>query len=410
MPVTNAEVRKKSGKKSVTQTLKFFVNLALVGLLIWFLASHQRTISAKVGSRDSVEYWSAGKLLVHHGNPYSVPDVLALERSAGYRSDRPLMFRCPPWAVWITLPVAFLSAYWAWVTWLAILLVSLVVSMRIAWRMYGNGWDPPSVFLVAGYLFAPVPACLVAGQLGLVLLIGIMLFFLLEEDYPFLAGASLLIPLAKPHMFSFLWPILAIWVVMRRKWSLMGGFAIAFVFATLIAFAFDPSIILHYREMLHQQAIQHEFIPGLSGMLRMIFFRRFFWVQFIPMGIGLLWSVRYYWTNREAWSWRQHGPAILVAAVLTTPYSWITDEAVLLPAILQGVLWLYRTKLTPRSQLVVIVFVLLDLLLLLILKAQVPFATGIYFWSSLVWFSWYWYAGRFREIPDTEKVALPVNA
>lgn len=393
MPVTNTEVR----TKPVGHTLKIIANLALVGLLIWFLVSHQRTISAKVGSRDSVEYWSAGKLLVHHGNPYSVPDVLALERSAGYRSDRPLMFRCPPWALWMTLPVAFLSAYWAWVTWLAILLVCLVSSMRIAWRMYGNGGEPPSVFLIAGYLFAPVPACLVAGQLGLILLIGIMLFFLLEEDRPFLAGAALLIPLAKPHMFSFLWPILALWVVMRRKCSLMTGFVTAFVVGTLIAFAFDPSIILHYREMLHQQAIQHEFIPGLSGMLRMIFFRRFFWVQFIPLGIGLVWSVRYYWGNRESWSWRQRGPAILVAAVLTTPYSWITDEAVLLPAILLGVLWLHRAKLAPRYQLVVIVFVLLNLLLLLILKAQVPFNTGIYFWSSLVWFAWYWYAGSFRE-------------
>ena len=393
MPVTNTEV----SKNSVTKALKNVANLALAGLLIWFLVSHQRTISAKVGSRDSVEYWSAGKLLVHHGNPYSVPDVLALERSAGYRSDRPLMFRCPPWALWMTLPVAFLSAYWAWVTWLAILLICLVSSMRIAWRMYGNGGQPPSVFLIAGYLFAPVPACLVAGQLGFILLIGIMLFFLLEEDHPFLAGVALLIPAAKPHMFSFLWPVLVIWVIMRRKWSLMWGFAAALVLGALIAFALDPSMIQHYREMLHQQAIQHEFIPGLSGMLRMIFFRRFFWVQFIPLAIGLVWSVRYYWSNREEWSWRQHGPAILVAAVLTTPYSWITDEAVLLPAILLGVLWLYRAKLAPRSQLAVIVFVLLNLLLLMILKAQVPFNTGIYFWSSLVWFSWYWYAGRFRK-------------
>ena len=79
-------------------------------------------------------------------------------------------------------------------------------------------------------------------------------------------------------------------------------------------------------------------------------------------------------------------------SLLTTPYSWITDEVVLLPAILQGVLWLNRSKLKVRSQLVILLFVCLDLLMLMIVWFQVPPATGIFFWSSLVWFSWYWYA------------------
>jgi hypothetical protein len=84
----------------------------------------------------------------------------------------------------------------------------------------------------------------------------------------------------------------------------------------------------------------------------------------------------------------------------------MTDEVVLLPAILQGVLWVNRTKLKLRSQLVILLFVCLDLLLLLIVRAQVPPATGIYFWSSLVWFSWYWYARGFsrpahREVSES---------
>ena len=56
-----------------------------------------------------------------------------------------------------------------------------------------------------------------------------------------------------------------------------------------------------------------------------------------------------------------------------------------------------RAKLKVPSQLVILLFVFLDLLLLLIVRAQVPPATGIYFWSSLVWFSWYWFA-KSREV------------
>jgi hypothetical protein len=388
------------------KTLKIVVNLALVCLLAWFLAAHEQKIRASVSGRDSIQYWAAGTLLVHSQNPYSVPSVLALERSQGYNSDRPLMLRTPPWSVWMVLPLGLLSAFWGWVAWLAILLGSLVISIRISWRMYGDRERPrpPNAFLLTGYLFAPVAACLVAGQMGMVLLLGIALFLLLEQDHPFLAGAALLIPLAKPHIFTLLWPILAVWIVTRKRWSLLGGFAAAFLLALSIAVALDPAIFQHYREMLQQQAIQHEFIPALSGMIRGIFFRRYFWVQFVPTGLGLLWSARFYWKNRQTWSWRRHGPALLVVALLTTPYSWMTDEVVLLPAILQGVLWVNRTKLKVTSQLVILLFVGLDLLLLLIVRAQVPPATGIYFWSSLVWFSWYWYAKSFSQ-PEHRETA-----
>jgi len=379
------------------KTLKIIVNLALLGLLVWFLASHEQKIRSSVATRDSIQYWATGTLLLHHGNPYSVTAVQALESSQGYPAARPLMLRTPPWSVWMVLPTGLLNSFWAWVIWLAILFSSLVISMRISWRMYGSGPRPPTAFLLAGYLFAPVAACLVAGQMGMVLLLGVSLFLLFEQDQPFLAGAALLIPMAKPHIFALLWPILVIWVIARRRWALLFGAATAFLFANVIAIALDPSIFQHYREMLDQQAIQKEFIPALSGMLRGMFFRRYFWVQFVPTGLGLFWSVWFYWKNRQAWSWRSHGPAVLIVSLLTTPYSWMTDEVVLLPAILQATLWLNRAKLRVRSQLIILLLVCLNLLLLLIVRAQVPPATGIYFWSSLVWFSWYWYARSFAK-------------
>jgi Glycosyltransferase family 87 len=379
----------------VIKALKILMNVGLIVLLIWFLISHQQKIRSTVGSRDSIQYWATGKLLVRGENPYSVRNVEVLETSEGYSSDRPLMFRCPPWALWIVVLPGLLSAYWAWVLWLAILLLSLIVSMRLIWRMYGQGPNPADAFLVAGYLFSPVPACLVAGQVGLLLLLGIVVFLAFEQERPFLAGVALMLPMVKPHIFALLWPILAIWILNRRKWSLLAGFVSAFLIATAIALAFDPSVFIHYREMLHQQAIQNEFIPALSGMIRALFFHRVFWVQFVPVGLGLLWCAWYYWRNWDNWNWPRQGLVVLVVAVLTTPYAWLTDEVVLLPAMLQGVIWMSGTKLKLRSQFAIVLFVLLDALLLLIVAFQIPPATGIYFWSSLVWFSWYLYARTF---------------
>ncbi len=47
-----------------------------------------------------------------------------------------------------------------------------------------------------------------------------------------------------------------------------------------------------------------------------------------------------------------------------------------------------------NGALVIAVFAGLNALLLLILSFKIPFATGIYFWSSLVWFAFYFYGRR----------------
>jgi hypothetical protein len=132
-------------------------------------------------------------------------------------------------------------------------------------------------------------------------------------------------------------------------------------------------------------------------VLRLLFLRPFFWAEFIPICLALLWCVWFYFVNRSNWHWRDQGLTLLVVSVLATPYAWFTDEVVLLPAMLQAGLWIYgaRQRITMGMRVVLALFVFLDLLLLLILAAKVPFATGIYFWSSLVWFSWYFYAKSF---------------
>ena len=377
--------------------LKILAALLIAAFFLWFLSSRREQIHTAVKDRDSLSYWAAGQLLLHGQNPYSHVDVLALEQGQGYGFDKPLVLRTPPWSLWIVLQLGLLSSYWAWVLWLAVLLACLITSMRMCWRLYGNGPRPPNIFILIGYLFAPVAGCLLAGQLGLVLLLAFVLFLKTEKKSEFLAGTALVILFAKPHVSALLWPILAFWIILRKKWLVASGFTTALVIATVIAAAFDPRVFSDYRQMLSESSIQHEFIPALSGVIRLIFFRNVFWIQFVPMVIAFGWSLIYFYCNQQNWEWPVHGPALLVVSILTTPYAWMTDEAILLPAILQGALWVYssRSNLKLTSRIIVCIFAALDVLLLLILRAKIPFATGIYFWSSLLWAGWYWYAKRF---------------
>ena len=392
--------------------VKIAIAMVLSVSLMAVLAHYAARIESKVAQRDSVAYWSAATLLMHHSDPYNNSAVLDLEHQHGYTNARPLVLRTPPWSLFLVLPLAFLSPFWAWVAWLAVLIFCLMVGLRLCRRLYARDDVPANALTIVAYLFAPVAACVVAGQMGLVLMLGVVLFLYLEKGHPFFAGAALILPLAKPHLLSLFWIAFVIWVVLRRNFKVASGLASAFAIANLIALAFDPRIFVHYHSLLVQQNISSEFIPALSGMLRLLFFRTYFWAQFVPVCIGVVWSLLYVRANLSTWNWREHGPALLVVSVLVTPYEWISDETILLPAILQAVVFVYgaRNVLRLGSKLALFSFALLDMLLLLILRAQVPFSTGIYFWSSLVWFGWYFYARRVYRRFLKSAVNAPVAA
>jgi len=375
-----------------SKAFRVLIRIALAGLVAYFFLSRSAELRTNVSERDSVAYWSAGQLLLHHQNPYDAGHVLELERQQGYKQNKPLVLRTPPWSLFLVLPLGLANALWAWLLWIAVSLGALLLAMRLCWKMYGVG-VPPNLFWLVGYTFAPVPACLVAGQMGILLLLGLVLFLLWEPDRPFLAGAALILPFAKPHLLSLFWFAFLFWLVTRRKRAVAGGFAAAFVAATASSLLFDPSVFRHYREMLYHASIGNEFIPAFSGVVRLIFFHRLFWVQFIPMAIGVLWCVWFCFVHRPDWNWREHAPALMVVSVLTTPYSWLTDEVVLLPAILQATVYVYsaRREMKLKARFAVTIFACLNGLLLLILSSKIPFSTGIYFWSSLVWFLWYVY-------------------
>ncbi len=380
-----------------TRLRKLLLGFALTASVAYVLVVHAASIRPNVGRRDSIQYWSAGQLLIRHQNPYDASSVIGLERQQGYTEDRPLVVRTPPWSLFIFLPLGLLNAFSGWLLWISASLASLILAMRLCWRMFGQADDLRSIFLVVGYTFAPVLACLLAAQIGFVLLLGIVLFLALEARRPFLAGAALILPFTKPHLLVFFWLAFLLWIVVRKKFAVAGGFAVALFFATILALVFDPNIFKCYRDMLHTAAIEGEFIPTFSGVLRLMFFRHSFKAQFIPTLLGLIWCVWFCVKNMSKWDWRHHGLTVMVVSILTSPYGWLTDEVVLLPAVLFAAMCIFgeRMKIRMNARIALMVFAFLNSVMLLLLISKVPLQSGIYFWSSLLWFVWYFY-GRSR--------------
>ena len=346
-----------------------------IGILAFAMTS---SIAAQ---KDFISYWAAGHQLIHHGNPYDGSAILALERSAGFTDPRPFFMRNPPSAFFLALPLGLLSAKSGVVLWSLALIVAMMTSIRLLWVMHGR---PPGRLHLVGYLFPPTLACLLAGQIGIFILLGVVLFLYLQRTRPYLAGAALLLCALKPHLFLPFGVVLLAWVLMSKSYKVLIGAFAALAASIALSFFLDPAGWSHYTAMARAANLENEMIPTVSLIFRLAVHRNWLWLQFVPAFLGCRWALRYYWNNREQWSWTDHGLLLLLVSVLVAPYAWFTDETVLLPAILAG---LYRAS--RRS---LLVFSLIAGIALVEVLFGLKINSGFYLWTAPAWLVWYLYS------------------
>jgi hypothetical protein len=338
-----------------------------------------------IDQRDFIAYWAAGQQLVHGANPYDGPATQKLENAAGCDSGQLLLMRNPPAALFLVLPLGFAPPNAGILFWMIALLASLMASIRMIWILHGRRTDRLHLL---GYCFAPVLACLMAGQLGIFLLLGTVLFLYFHASRPALAGASLLLCSAKPHLFLPLGLVLLLWVFVQKRYRILAGFCAALLASGALALCFDPQVWPQYLHGMRAAAIMDEFIPTLGGFLRLLLDRNAVWLQFLPEAAACLWALWYFWTRRNRWRWTDQGLLLLLVSVLCAPYAWFSDEAVLLPAVLAGI---YRADDAGRS---LLPFGIAAGAAILEVFAKIQMTSGLYVWTVPAWLAWYLYASR----------------
>ena len=191
-----------------------------------------------VARRDFISYWAAGRQLVNGLNPYDIGAVQDLERSTGGEDNQPLLvMRNPPIAFFLILPLGVMSPKAGLILWLFVLLSSFSLSIFLIWFLNGR---PANLLHLMAYAFAPALACLMAGQVGIFLLLGVVLFLYFHRSLPYLAGASLLLCAIKPHLFLPFAVVLLLWEVSRRSYRIVVGFSAALLGSCALAFYLDP--------------------------------------------------------------------------------------------------------------------------------------------------------------------------
>ena len=339
-----------------------------------------------VPQRDSLAYWTAGRLLLHRANPYAADTVEQLESAVGFHGPRQsLVMLNPPSALPLALPYGIFGARFAGLFWSLSLLGCLIASVRMVWAMHGR---PKNRLHILGYCFGPAIACIFAGQIPLFALLGLTLFLRLHRTRPLSAGASLWLCAVKPHLFVPLGLVLIAWSVLNRRYRIIAGAAIAFAVSNALVLLLDPGAWTQYRQMIDAAGplIAKEFIPCWSVVLRLAINPGALWLQAVPEALGCTWALGYFWKHRREWDWMEHGALLMLVSLLVAPYTWMIDQSVLIPAMLHG---LYRS----RSRAFAVIFATASILILvqICLGAAVhsrwnlwpaPFWLVLYMWGT----------------------------
>ena len=330
---------------------------------------------------DFVEYWAAGQLLVHGADPYDAAATLRLERAAGWNTGQPEITYSPPVIFILVAPLGLFGAKAGAVLWFILLVGGLLISVRLLWIL--NGRRAGQLQLLC-FCFAPALTCLMSGQIGIFLLLGIVLFLYLHKGWPFLAGISLVVCCVKPHLFFLFAVVLLLWAIERKQYRMLMGAGAGLLAACVLTLCFDPHAFSQYARSIVVAKPTEPMVPTLSRMFRFVVHRDAVWLQFLPAIVGCGWALWYFWNRRRNWDWIEQGLLLLLVSVACAPYAWFTDEAVLLPAVLAAI---YKTEDSG-----LLMFGLITGAALGELFNGLWMTSPYFIWTMPAWLAWYLYA------------------
>jgi hypothetical protein len=149
----------------------------------------------------------------------------------------------------------------------------------------------------------------------------------------------------KPHLLYLLWMVVVLWAAKSpRRLQVLFGAVLTLTGATAVALVFNRAILTEYLIAWKAEPMLVLYAPAMGGLLRSAFGWQRYWLQFVPAFAGIVWCL--WWQWKQAWndfSWSRSLPALLAVSVCTSPYGWLFDQVVLLPALMERAAGLGRS-------------------------------------------------------------------
>lgn len=200
-----------------------------------------------------------------------------------------------------------------------------------------------------------------------------------------MAGLALWLCTTKPHLFLPFGLVLLAWIVVTRSYRLLAGSLVAVLGSLAVTWIIDPQAWSQYSQMVRTSGIEHEFIPCVSVLMRTWLPPHAIWQQYALAVLACIWALGYYWTRRAEWNWNTHGSLLMLVSIVAAPYSWLFDQGLAIPALLQGAYF-------SRSRKLVILLAILSALVEVAMLCNIWKPSAVYLWTmwaAPAWLIWY---------------------
>jgi hypothetical protein len=191
----------------------------------------------------------------------------------------------------------------------------------------------------------------------------------------------------KPHLFLIFWAVLLVESLYRREFRIIAGCSAALALASAFAMCFDVHIWGNYLAMMRWADLSNKALPTASMLLRMMINPKAFWLLFAPSALAILWAIWYYIRNRVVWNWRIHGMPLILVTILVSPYGFITDEVVVLPAIIFALSFPGRRRYSEW-----LLLIINGIALYAVVINHAALSSHAYLWTPVTWLAWFLYA------------------
>jgi hypothetical protein len=309
---------------------RYFLTIVLIAFLACTLFGAAFMAAGAFRVQDLAQYWAAAHLVSQ--NPYSPQLVSEFEKSNGIAlMTQPLVIKNPPWAITLLLPLGLLNYQASFAAWTVMSIIVVAGCARASWSLANS--NPSLAPALLSLLFGPTIVSLMLGQFTVLVLLGVTLFLILtQHKRDWLAGASLLLVLGKPHVaFVFLVAVL-LWAVKSRRLSILLSGAVSLAAACIPVFAINPHIFGQFLQRAELVVKETESYPNLGGMLYSVSGNHF--LALLPQCLAIIWLFVYWKKHHAEWDWKTHGMVVLLVSVACSYYSYPYDEILMLPPLI----------------------------------------------------------------------------
>jgi hypothetical protein len=300
------------------------------------------------GQADFIAYWSASTLFSRGENPYNPIDMLKIQREIDARhtknTDLVLNAWNPPWLILLLVPLGLLPFDIAANIWIFINLLVVGFALLLTWEIAAihNGKRGFQVVLVAGYLFIQTIVMLSMGQVSSLVLLSVVLsVWLMKNSKDWLAGSALLFTTIKPHLSYFFLLVVFIWIIQNRRWKIVGGMVLTMSFTLTIFFILLPGWPGDYITLIHSMPYSLIYTSTVGSLMDALLGTKLFYFS----AFLVLFLIRPLLNLIRNEGWLVPTNFSLLVGIPLSPFGFLFDQVLLLPAIIQIVAWILNKDL-----------------------------------------------------------------